>query len=91
MAGIYVETKLRPCRIKYLGGKEVKALFHCWNFVSNVLSPPLVEGHSAAVVAGTSAIVELEDGSIKNVRPEQIVFEDTLFNDYVWRNKDDRL
>lgn len=91
MAGIYVETKLRPCRIKYLGGKEVKALFHCWNFVSNVLSPPLVEGHSPAVVAGTSAIVELEDGSIKNVRPEQIVFEDTLFNDYVWHNKDDRL
>ena len=32
MAGIQIETKLRPCYISVKKGKKEKALFHGWNF-----------------------------------------------------------
>ena len=64
---------LIPC----LCGKEdpVKALFHCWSHESEIVAPSVcVGGHGGGVVAGTVAIVELENGQIEKRFPEQIRF-----------------
>lgn len=88
MAGLYVEPKLRPCYIIFKCEK-IKALFHCWDHVSNVITPsPMVGGHPGGVIAYTTAIVELEDGKIMtNVSPESIQFVDNPFQEYAWEEK----
>lgn len=68
MEGIYFEQKLRPCQI-WKHGITKRALFHGWDFVSNI---------------GTRAIVELENGCIITVDPESIKFLDNKFDEYCW-------
>lgn len=86
MAGIRIETRLRPCYIANIinGGKD-KALFHGWTFVSNVVEPsPMIGGHPGGIIAYSTGIVELEDGRVIEVPPTSITFCKGIFNDYCW-------
>lgn len=74
MAGIQIETKLRPCYVAIKKGKKEKGLFHGWNFISNVIK-------SSSYCTG---IVELEDGRVVEVLPTNITFVKGKFNDYCW-------
>lgn len=86
MAGLQIETRLRPCYARInKGDRKRKALFHSWGFVSNVIDPsPMITGHPGGVVAHTMGIVELEDGRIFEVMPENIQFVEGIFKDYQW-------
>lgn len=65
--------KLRPCTVD-----GVKALFHRWEEYAMVLEPsPMVGGHPGGQVRQTYAIVELENGQVKEVKPSKVVFSDT--------------
>lgn len=65
--------KLRPCTVD-----GVKALFHRWEDYAAVLEPsPMVGGHPGGQIRYTYAIVELEDGQVKEVKPSKVVFSDT--------------
>lgn len=92
MAGLYIETKLRPCYIVDKKGKEVtktKALFHCWDFISNVVdASPLIGGHPGGTIAYVMGIVEYEDGSINLVYPQSIQFVPCIFDEYCWNEKE---
>lgn len=88
MVGIQIETRLRPCYINIKNGKKEKALFHGWNFVSNVVEPsPMIGGHPGGVIAYSTGIVELEDGRVVEVMPTNITFCKGIFNDYYWDEK----
>lgn len=88
MAGIYVETKLRPCHVRVKGGTIKRALFHGWDFISEVVEPsPMIGGHPGGTVTYTRAIVELESGHITTVMPESIKFLDNKFDEYCWDEK----
>ena len=64
-------SEYRPC---FLDG--MKALFHRWEEKSWVVPPsPLVGGHSGGTVRGVYAIVELPDGTVREVEPSAIQFE----------------
>ena len=77
MAGLYLENKLRPCYVQIKKDEKKKGLFHRWNFTSNVVEPsPIINGHPG------SAIVELEDGKIVCVMPNNITFADSPFKEY---------
>lgn len=84
MAGLMIETKLRPCYIVVKRSKT-KALFHGWSFHSDIYAPSvMIGGHGGGVVARTSAIVELEDGSVTLIPPENIKFVSGIFDEYAW-------
>ena len=90
MAGLTIETKLRPCWIIKNKKSKTKALFHCWGFHSDVIDPsPLIGGHSGGVIARMSAIVELEDGSITLIHPQSIKFVSGIFDEYCWEEAED--
>ena len=85
MVGLQIENKLRPCYISIKKGKKEKALFHGWNFVSNVVEPSLmIGGHPGGVIAYSTEIVELENGKVIEVMPSSITFCTGIFNDYCW-------
>ena len=77
MEGIYLKQKLRPCQI-WKHGITKRALFHGWDFVSNIGVCP------GGTEAYTRAIVELENGCIITVNPESIKFLDNKFDEYCW-------
>ena len=90
MAGLTVETRLRPCYV-VANGKTQKALFHCWSFHSDIYSPsPLVGGHPGGVVARIGAIVELEDGDVTLIDPHCIKFVSGIFDEYVWDKEEEK-
>lgn len=63
--------------------KNIKALFHCWNFRSELYdASPLIDGHPGGQVSGTFAIVEYEDGTVHEVEPTQIRFVDNVMYEY---------
>ena len=89
MAGLTIETKLRPCLILGDKGSKTKALFHCWSFHSDIYAPSvMVGGHPGGTVARTAAIVELEDGSITLINPQSIKFVSGIFDGYCWDKED---
>ena len=64
---------MRLCIVK---GK--KALFHCWEQVSEVIPPsPMNDKYQGGTIRYTAAIVEYEDGGVERVNPDKIVFQDT--------------
>ena len=65
--------RLRPCTVD-----GVNALFHRWEDFATVLEPsPMVGGHPGGQLRETFAIVEMEDGQIREVKPSKVVFKDT--------------
>lgn len=93
MAGIdgkiTIERELRPCIVripdKKKQFKEMKALFHCWNFRSEVIGESYLRGgHPAGQISATFALVEYEDGTIHELEPTQIRFVDNAMSEYVF-------
>ena len=87
---ITIERELRPCIVripdKKKQFKEMKALFHCWDFRSEVIGESYLRGgHPAGQIAATFAIVEYEDGTIHEVEPTQIRFVDNAMSEYVFQ------
>lgn len=65
------DADLRPCTVG-----NMKALFHRWEDKSWIVPPsPMVGGHPGGVVRGTYAIVEMEDGTVREVEPIKVQFE----------------
>lgn len=63
----------RPCVI--IDEEEMKAEFHCWEYNASVVWPSImIGGHHGGQIAGICAIVEMEDGTVRRVLPEQIRF-----------------
>lgn len=75
-------NNLRPCYIVQLKrsgcAQRTKALFHCWEHIGRVIEPsPLKGGHPGGQISYTMALVELPDGSMREVAPSSIEFRDT--------------
>ena len=77
MAGLYLETKLRPCIVPWFRRTTRKGLFHCWGT------------RSVGANSITVGIVELEDGHIISCSPTDIHFVDSNFDDYIWPIEED--
>jgi len=79
---IKITHNLRPCLV---GKEQKKALFHAWSQNSKVIEPSIMKGgHGGGVVAGAVALVEMEDGQIKEVMPWEIRFLDSQHNTYIF-------
>lgn len=76
MSELKIEMPLRPCYVT-AGDEEVKALFHRW---CDTNTSPIYGRQTISV----SAIVELEDGTIHTVYPENIKFLDDPFLNYIF-------
>lgn len=76
MSELKIEVPLRPCYVT-AGDEEVKALFHRW---CDTNTSPIYGRQTISV----SAIVELEDGTIHTVYPENIRFLDDPFLNYIF-------
>lgn len=64
---------------------EIKALFHCWNFCSELYdASPMIGGHPGGQAFDTFAIVEYEDGTIHKVEPTCIRFVDNAIREYAF-------
>ena len=92
---ITIEREFRPCIVripdKKKQFKEMKALFHCWDFRSEVIGESYLRGgHPAGQISATFAIVEYSDGTIHEVEPTQIQFLDNLMSEYVLPVMEDR-
>lgn len=71
-------NELRPCIVN---GK--KALFHRWIERSEIVPPSAMQGgHCGGVVKDTFALVEFEDGVIKECRCVGIKFCDSPHRNY---------
>lgn len=71
MAGFYIETKLRPCIV----WGDQKGLFHCWGNEAYTCPPSLtIKGLPGGQVYHTYALIELEDGTVEEVAPEDFRF-----------------
>ena len=65
--------------------KNIKALFHCWSYRSELVDvSPMIGGHSGGRVYGTFALAEYEDGTIHEVEPTQIRFVDNAMSEYAF-------
>lgn len=65
-------TCYRPCIVE-----GMQALFHRWEDVSKIVAPSLLKGgHPGGELRGTFAIVEMEDGSVRRVQPQDLRFTD---------------
>ena len=64
---------------------EIKALFHCWDYRSELYDDsPMIGGHPGGQVSGTFAIVEYEDGTVHEAKPAHIRFVDNAMSEYVF-------
>lgn len=65
--------------------KNIKALFHCWNYRSELVGESYLSGgHPARQISATFALVEYEDGTIHEVEPTQIRFVDNAMSEYLF-------
>lgn len=78
VSDIEIKMQLRPCK-----ASGEKALFHRWeHFATPVAAGITVGSHPAGQVSHLNGIVELENGKIKRVSPEKIIFMDNQVNEY---------
>jgi hypothetical protein len=73
MAGLVLETKLRPCFVRIDEDEKWKGLFHCW-----------VHNNSNTIGKTVFALVEMADGQIIQCSPAMIQFVDNAYADYIW-------
>ena len=87
MAGFTIEPKLRPCIV----WGDQKGLFHCWGNEAYVCPPsPMIDGTPGGQVYNTYALIELEDGSVEEVDPEDFRFiPGGIFDEYDFREFDE--
>jgi len=53
-------------------------MFHCWQQVSDTVSSnPYSDSRQGTIIRYTAGIVEFEDGGVKSVKPDEIIFLDT--------------
>ena len=75
---VTMNNELRLCVISYKARQcctNLKGYFHRWEDISHIVPPsPVVGGHNGGVEQRVFAIVELEDGTVKEVYPTQIRF-----------------
>ena len=65
--------------------KNIKALFHCWGYRSELVAEsPYYGGHPAGQISATFAIVEYEDGTIHEVEPTKIRFLGNAMSEYAF-------
>lgn len=70
--------------------REIKALFHCWDFRSEVIGESYLRGgHPAGQISATFALVEYEDGTIHEIEPMQIRFVDNAMSEYAFPEMED--
>lgn len=69
--GFWISTAdYRPCIVD-----DMRATFHRWEDKSWIVPPsPMVGGHAGGVVRGTYAIVEMPDGTVREVEPGDVRF-----------------
>lgn len=84
------ENRERKYRIKKTA-ENIKALFHCWNYRSELYGASLmIGGHPGGQVSGTFAIVEYKDGTVHEVEPQNIRFVDNAMSEYAFSEMEDR-
>lgn len=76
MAGLRIDTRLRPCYVRLNSTCSEKALFHCWSYESGAMT-------------GMMAICELENGDVVRVLPKNIHFVPGEFNAYIWDDEEE--
>lgn len=84
---VEVENKLRPCYVEknIKDAKKVKALFHRWVILQEVIGSGLTIGSApGGQISKCYALIELEDGSMRYIYPSDITFIDHPFTDYSW-------
>lgn len=63
--------------------KGCKCLFHRWVEHSEIVPPsPMVGGHSGGQLRYIAALVEFEDGRVREVSPKDIKFDDNKIREY---------
>ena len=79
-SGITVKyPEYRPCLVC----GTLKALFHRWSDVSEIVAPSPFEGKQAGgVIKGVVGIVELENGKVETTLPQNIQFLDNYIKEY---------
>lgn len=78
---------LRPCLIDPKDN-PTKAWFHRWTERSENIPPsPMIGGHSGGVLKYALALVEFEDGHVREVAPERVKFTDTEIRDCYFPGK----
>lgn len=79
-SGITVKySEYRPCLVC----GTLKALFHRWSDVSEIVDPSPFEGKQAGgIIKGVVGIVELENGKIETTLPQNIQFLDNYIKEY---------
>lgn len=84
------ENRERKYRIKKTA-ENIKALFHCWNYRSELYGASLmIGGHPGGQVSGTFAIVEYEDGTVHEVEPQKIRFVDNTMCEYAFPEMEEK-
>ena len=86
MDSIVIQFEKRPCWYKTRNGVNQKALFHKWVDKRDVVKPMSV-WDQRDVINDIFAIIEMEDGSMREVPPSKIRFADvSYFGNYTWRD-----
>lgn len=82
-----IKRSLRPCFIvtNRIDPTKRKALFHRWGQLAKNIP---ISGGNAHQVAEVCGVVEFEDGTVKTVRPNQIKFLDSTFDEYDWSERE---
>lgn len=71
--------------------KDIKALFHCWNYHSELHDASMmIGGHPGGQVSGTFAIVEYKDGTVHEVEPTRIRFVDNAMREYAFPEMEEK-
>lgn len=88
---IVLAHEVRPCLVttprRGAEPETRRALLHCFALVAEVIPPSnLRGGHNGGQLAGLTALVEFEDGTVQRVEPECVQLLDSagLFREYAW-------